>query len=339
MLDKVKVVHKATHVKDDDMDYILVPFTNDKGVVEYKLYTMNTKHFNTDELIMDEVQYRVPVTSKTFSADNVNVQADENGILILETTGDAVKQYRQAKEKNTDGDFMYDCLWGRHIVPDANKEDIRWGRVREGDGYLLPVYHSSTRKKSGKVVHNFYELLAIQSKTRQRIFEEDIEATTSRPPLLAESKPIRDRETGEMMTKYVNPHTMKFYNGLYGLLQDKSRRPSRYDILKDPTQIPTESMMIKLAELEMKVRFLNNTKPVSQDAIDRLDKAVKYFKAHGTVGAYYHCKLVEEIIETMIAHTKDKEKKGRNTRYFQNKIKFLIDKESTCRRDMDYGSM
>ena len=89
----------------------------------------------------------------------------------------------------------------------------------------------------------------------------------------------------------------------------------------------------------MKVRFLQNTKPVVQEAIDRLDKAVKYYKTHGTVGAYYRCKLVEEIVDTMIAHVHDKSNNGGNTRYFQNKLKFLIDKESTCRVDMDYGSM
>lgn len=334
MFNKVKVLQ----AKEDGMGLVLIPVTNDKGVTTYKLYDIYIKHYNNDELAMDEAQYRLPISQKEFSEESaMSARVDVNGVLILDTADDGMKRYRKAKglmDKDTEGDFIYNCNTESIVSDNPN---IRWGRVKEND-MTLNVYHSSYAKAKGQFAHNFYEILPSKMKQKHKLFKDDLVATPTRPILLSETPPVQNKTTGEMMPMYVNTHTMKYYNGLYGVLRDKNRRPGRYDILQDKTTIPSAQRMTLIANLESRVRFLKNTQSnKSMDAIERLDKAVKYFKEHGTVGAYYHCKLLDEIFETMLARNMAR-KKGINIgQYFEDKIKFLVAQESTCRRGMDFG--
>ena len=247
-LNRVKVIGKIGIA-----DLVMVP-VQENGKEVYRMYQVCTDVFDTDELVYEEIQYKVPQVKETFSADS-DLTVDSNGMIILDSTEPAVMQKyhskaRGAVESRTSGNFMYDTASNQVVV---NNKNIRVGRSTHNGG-TLPVYHTTkfvaSRGEDGDYVHNFYYVTGHKKVLEPMFGRNGLKATKTRPTLLAESKPIENMESSDKVTFYVNTHNMTIYEGLYGYLTDKNRKNDRYDMFKDNTNIESQDTRERIADLE-----------------------------------------------------------------------------------------
>lgn len=321
-LNRVKVIGQLK-----DVDVVLVP-VQENGTEVYKMYQVYTKHFDTDELVYDEIQYKAPMTKESFSMDS-DISVDSFGMVILDTEKDTstMKKYRStakgAVESRTVGNFMYDTASNQVVI---NHKNIRVGRCTH-NGATLPVYHTTkfleTKGDDGEYVHNFY-LATGHQKVLEPMFGHGIKATKTRPTLLAESKVMTDPETHEDMTYYVNTHNMQVYAGIYSYLTDKNRKNDRYDMFRDTTSIAGQETNERIADLEFRLRGYRNTTSISAHVLNRLEAAIERLKKNPTVANYYHCKLVQEIITTQLARQSSSDSLSK---YLDKKVQVLARKE------------
>ena len=148
-LDKVKKIGKIGVA-----DLVLVPI-EENGTTVYKMYQVCTDVFNTDELVYEEIGYKVPEVKHSFSADS-DLTVDSNGMIILDSTEPAVMQKYHSKakgavESRTIGNFMYDTASNQVVVDNKN---IRVGRSTHNGG-TLAVYHT-TKFVASRGAHGFF---------------------------------------------------------------------------------------------------------------------------------------------------------------------------------------